>query len=583
MQDSFTYWDWAVVAAYLIFTTWIGHALRGKQSTIRDFFLGGRSLPWLAVCGSIIATEISALTFIGVPGTVFAVKGDFTYLQWALGSVMARVAVGVWLVPLYYREEIYSPYDYMGKKLGIGIKRLVTLLFSLGGILGASVRVLVTAVILKVVTPLEIHTCIIVIGMFAVFWTWMGGMRTVIWTDVIQFFMFVFGGLIALIWLISGVNGGWAEISESNREANVVTMTWNDKPAEFTSFQVNQEDGTSVRQIVIVKDNKGKPTLVGDVVVKGDELSVVVDQKTFPAEFKTKNKMKVIEMRLRDPETRSFFIFTFWIAIFAMPFQNFAAFGTDQLMAQRLFCCKDVSAARKAIIWSSASQLITILMLLVSAGLYAWYQQKGVSPTEFSLFSVETNNVFPIWITTVLPVGLSGLIVACAFAAAISSLDSILAALSQTTLSAIYGNDKFAHEEESGKMVWKSRLMVILWGITLTAVSILLYIPYRNGGSDLIGFAFKMVSYTYGPILGILLLAIFPVRSSVNGIVIGTILSIVLALLVGGDLSNVLNFFGVENASDIRVTAFPYPWLFPINAAITFFFGWIFAAGRAKS
>ena len=67
MQDSFTYWDWAVVAAYLIFTTWIGHALRGKQSTIRDFFLGGRSLPWLAVCGSIIATEISALTFIGVP------------------------------------------------------------------------------------------------------------------------------------------------------------------------------------------------------------------------------------------------------------------------------------------------------------------------------------------------------------------------------------------------------------------------------------------------------------------------------------------------------------------------------------
>lgn len=583
MQDSFTYWDWAVVAAYLIFTTWIGHALRGKQSTIRDFFLGGRSLPWLAVCGSIIATEISALTFIGVPGTVFAVKGDFTYLQWALGSVMARVAVGVWLVPLYYKEEIYSPYDYMGKKLGMGIKRLVTLLFSLGGILGASVRVLVTAVILKVVTGFDIHICIIVIGMFAVFWTWMGGMRTVIWTDVIQFFMFVFGGLIALIWLISGVNGGWSAISESNREANVVSMTWKGEPVEFTSFRVIQPDGSTVRQVAIEKDKLGKPTLIGDVVVNGDSLAVVVGGEATEAKFKTKNKMKLIEMRLREPETKTFFIYTFWIAIFAMPFQNFAAFGTDQLMAQRLFCCKDVGAARKAIIWSSVSQLITIMMLLVSAGLYTWYQQKPISPAEFTLFAEDNNHVFPIWITTVLPVGLSGLIVACAFAAAISSLDSILAALSQTTLSAIYGNDKFSHAEESGKMVWKSRLMVIFWGVALTGVAILLYIPYRNGEKDLIGFAFRMVSYTYGPILGILLLAIFPVRASVPGIIIGTILSIALALFVLPDFFNVLDSAGVENAAKAQLKLFPWPWLFPINAAITFFFGWIFAAGRAKS
>ena len=90
-HQFFTQIDWLVVAGYLALTTWVGHALKGKQSTIRDFFLGGRTLPWPAVSGSIIATEISGVTFIGVPGMVYAATGDFTYLQWGLGSIVARV------------------------------------------------------------------------------------------------------------------------------------------------------------------------------------------------------------------------------------------------------------------------------------------------------------------------------------------------------------------------------------------------------------------------------------------------------------------------------------------------------------
>ena len=155
IETHFTPLDWGVVIVYMLLTTWIGHTLSGKNATIRDFFLGGRSLPWWAVSGSMVATEISALTFIGVPGGVFALKGDWTYLQWGIGSIIARFIVGWWLVPLYFREEIYSPYDYMGSKLGEGVRRLVTGLFSLGAILGASVRVLVTAIILQTVTGLS--------------------------------------------------------------------------------------------------------------------------------------------------------------------------------------------------------------------------------------------------------------------------------------------------------------------------------------------------------------------------------------------------------------------------------------------
>ena len=374
ISHHFTGLDWAVVVFYLLFTTWIGHRLSGKAATVKDFFLGGRTMPWWAVSGSMIATEISALTFIGVPGGVYAAKGDWTYLQWGIGSIMARFLVGYWLVPLYYRREIYSPYDFMGHQLGEGVRRLVTGLFSLGAILGQSVRVLVTALILQTVTGWDMTWSILAIGLFALLWTLMGGMRTVIWTDVIQFCIFIFGALLALGWLVGTL--GWNEIVEVNR-----------------SF------------------------------VTGEGVAV--------------DKMRILDFT--PPWDNAMLSYTFWVAIIAMPFQNLAAFGTDQLNAQRMFCCGTTHEARKAMVWSSLSLVITLVMLAVGSGLFAWYQIKGMTPAETALFAKDSNYVCPTWITTVVPPGITGLILAGAFAAAISSLDSVLAALSQTSLSAFLG------------------------------------------------------------------------------------------------------------------------------------------------
>ena len=163
LHEFFTPLDSGVVVGYLLLTTLVGHLLRGKQSSIRDFFLAGRSLPWPAVSGSIIATEISGVTFIGVPGMVYAAQGNFTYLQWGIGSIIARVIVGLFFVRVFYEKEIYSPYDYMGNRLGEGVKRLATVIFAIGSILGQSVRVLVAALALKVVTPLTFDQCIWII------------------------------------------------------------------------------------------------------------------------------------------------------------------------------------------------------------------------------------------------------------------------------------------------------------------------------------------------------------------------------------------------------------------------------------
>lgn len=506
IETHFTTWDWLVVIGYMLMTTWIGHKLSGKNATIRDFFLGGRSLPWWAVSGSMIATEISALTFIGVPGGVFALNGDWTYLQWGIGSIIARFAVGYWLVPLYFKEEIYSPYDYMGSKLGEGVRRLVTGLFSLGAILGQSVRVLVTAIILNTVTGLSMEACILSIGAFAVVWTLMGGMRTVIWTDVIQFCIFIFGGLLAFGWLVGHL--GWDTI-----------------------WQINQAAGPD-----------------GSI-----------------------DKTRIFDFT--PPWDNPMLSYTFWVGVIAMPFQNFAAFGTDQLNAQRIFCCGNQKDARKAMIWSSVSLLTTLLMLAVGAGLFAWYQTKGLTPDEAAKFAENANFVFPVWITTVLPPGLTGLILAGAFAAAISSLDSVLAALSQTSLSAIYGREKLEKDGHGPAMVRRSRITVVIWAALLSGFAILLAGGYaQNENKNLIDLAFGMVAYTYGPLLGILLAAILPGQRSLYGLITGVIISVLVVAWVRPELPQFLAWLGAD-AFAITITEtspkIASPWFYPINAAIT--------------
>lgn len=515
VHTHFTALDWAVLAGYLLLTTWVGHRLRGQQANIKDFFLASRSLPWPAVCGSIIATEISAVTFIGVPGAVFALTGNFTYLQWAIGSIAARVIVGLYFVRVFYERDIYSPYDYMAHRLGPGVKGLTTALFMLGSILGQSVRVLVPAMVLRTVTPLSMTQSIIVIAVFAIIWTLMGGMTTVIWTDVMQFFLFAGSGILALGWMIYLLPGGWTQFLEVGSAAG-----------KFEIFRWFPPAGSEQSFLSWMKD----------------------------AEF------------------------TMWTALLAMPFQNLAAFGTDQLNAQRMFCCRSSRDATKAVIFSGVGQLVTILMLLVGAALFVYYQQFPPNAVEAALFAQKTDYVFPVWITTVLPPGLTGLVLAGAFAAAISSLDSALGALSQTSISLLYGTEAEA-TENSAAMVRRSRVAVIIWSGILGLMTIALYYIQERAKINLLSLAFGMVSYTYGTMLGIFILALFRIPARLAALWAALILCVTLTSWVRPDI---YVLFGVspETMARIRPTM-TYPWLFPINFLITFTLGCIFRRSRS--
>ncbi|MCA9254643.1 MAG: hypothetical protein KDA33_03355 [Phycisphaerales bacterium] len=318
----FTWIDWSVVIGYFAFTTWIGAKLAGRQATMRDYFLGGRKLPWYAVSGSIIATEISALTFVIVPFVVFNTgpEGNLKYLQLGLfGSVFARVIVGYLLVPAYYEREIYSPYDYMGNRLGGNVRSMTTVLFAIGGMLSQSARVYLTAEVLLVVMHDQLDWLslqlglsplvwsIVLIAIVAVIWTLIGGIATVIWTDVLLFLLFVAGAIIALFTVAAHLDGGFAEMIRVGWEAR------------------NADPGVGIW---------GKFTLF--------------DFSTSP--------------------TRAF---TIWTAVIASTWGGIGPYGADQLIVQRLFCCKGPREARRAMIASSASQLVTLTIAFVGIGLYA--------------------------------------------------------------------------------------------------------------------------------------------------------------------------------------------------------------------
>ncbi len=467
---QFTLLDWAVVIGYLAFTTILGAKLAGKQATIRDFFLGGRKLPWFAVSGSIIATEISAVTFVSVPFVVFAIGGNFTYLQLGLGTILARIIIGYIFVPAFYEREIYSPYDYMGHWLGPRVKQVVTGLFIVGQLLGQGVRVYLTALVLEVVTDgrLNLHYSIWIIGVVAIVWTILGGIATVIWTDSLLFLLFFAGAVVSIGYVAHLVPGGWSEVFRLGSEAE---------------------------------------------------------------------KFRVFDFSL-DPTLQ----FTFWAGIIASTWGSLNAYGTDQLIAQRMFCCKGPRQARWAIIASSTSLLVTLSVLMVGVGLFAYYHHFPLDATDAARVAEKGDRIFPTFIVRVLPPGLTGLIVAAIFAAAISSLDSILAALSQTFISAFYRPfrrrragivdiDSPATPDEERRDVFVSRILIVFWGLALCGMAYV-SIAASKRYNDVLNLALSMAGYTGGAMLAGFMLAFLRVNVNDRGLLWSAPLSVVTVFAV---------------------------------------------------
>jgi SSS family solute:Na+ symporter len=208
--------DAVVVLVYLIGTTALGVRLGRGQQSARDYFVSGATVPWWAVLFSIVATETSALTFISIPGLAYI--GNLGFLQVALGYLLGRSIIAFVLLPRYFDGELVTAYALLEQRFGTATRRFASLVFMVTRVFGDSVRLFATAIpvalLLGPIVPAEYvgPASILVLGACTVVYTYHGGMRAVIWTDVIQIGVYVLGGLGAL-WLVGAdVDGGWPAI-----------------------------------------------------------------------------------------------------------------------------------------------------------------------------------------------------------------------------------------------------------------------------------------------------------------------------------------------------------------------------------
>src|SRR5438874_780509 len=188
--------DWLIIAFYLIgiilFGLWVGK----DQKNTRDYFLGSKNIPWWGIGLSIVAAETSALTIIGVPGIAYG--GNLAFLQLIIGYVLARIILAIVMVPHYLKGEIYSPYQLFANAFGASTRQTAAGFFLISETLAAGVRVYVVCIPIQLMLGIEILPAIILFVVLSLLYTYVGGVKAVIWTDAAQFGLFLAGGLFTL-------------------------------------------------------------------------------------------------------------------------------------------------------------------------------------------------------------------------------------------------------------------------------------------------------------------------------------------------------------------------------------------------
>jgi len=226
---GFTGLDLTIVIAYLIAVAVFGILSAGKQKSSKDYFLGGRDMPWWAVLFSVVATETSTLTFISIPAVAYG--GNLTFLQLTFGYIIGRFVVAVWFLPAYDRGEISTAYQFLSQRFGDGMRNVASSTFIITRLLADGVRLFATAIPLAIIlrlagtfdlwTDIQIYAlAITVIAIITLVYTFLGGIKAVIWMDVVQMVVYLGGALFAALVMAGQMPvtaaEGWALLSDND-------------------------------------------------------------------------------------------------------------------------------------------------------------------------------------------------------------------------------------------------------------------------------------------------------------------------------------------------------------------------------
>lgn len=203
--------DYVIVVVYLAGVTLAGILLSKNQHTTKDYFLGGKQMAWWSVGFSIVASETSTLTFISVPGLAY--QTNLHFLQLVFGYFIGRVLVSVLFIPAYYRGDLETAYDFLGRRFGMPLRKFTSTVFIVTRVLASGVRLFATAIPVHIITGLDYASSILVIGVFTILYTYLGGLKAVVAMDVVQLFIYLSGAVASMVLILHHLPGGWSDVA----------------------------------------------------------------------------------------------------------------------------------------------------------------------------------------------------------------------------------------------------------------------------------------------------------------------------------------------------------------------------------
>lgn len=464
--------DWIVLGAYLAAMVGVGACFYRGQKSTKDFFLAGRSMSWLPVGISVVATLFSAISYMAIPSSIqkyglILTAGSF--MVFACVPIVTRV-----FMPFYNRMKLYSAYEYLERRFDVRVRCLASAMFILWRIVWMSVAVYAPSLALWAATGgrVPLIPTIIVLGLFATFYTVLGGMKAVIWTDVIQFLV-LFGGMgLAAILIIFEVPGGVAGMFRAMHEAG--------KTAFVATIPEMAEAGGLLAKLRAYFCVQGRVTLLGTLVAS---------------------------------------------------FVGHIGFYTvDQVVVQRYFSTRSLRDAQRSF-WLNAFSNVTLHFALafLGMGLFAYFATHAL-PQKIGDVAFRDDWKYPYFVATAMPAGVAGLIIAALYAATMSSVDSgINSCATAFTVDfwrrLKHGEVHVSEEATNGKDrrhdLRFARLLTLVIGVLVTVTAC-----FVGRLGDIIEIANKLVNGFCGPMFAIFILGMLTKRARPLGVCLGAFISL---------------------------------------------------------
>jgi solute:Na+ symporter, SSS family len=536
--------DGALILLYFVLISGIGLFMSRKKNgesgekSLHDFALGGRQVPWWAVMASIIAAETSAATFLGAPGEGFE-KRSLAYVQLTLGVIIGRLIVATFFLKPYYQYKVYTVYDYLGVRFGPKTKAFVSALFLVMRTLASGSRLFIPSLVIVLAWRLFTNggqpvafsqqsvssvgpyfVAIVALTLFTVLYTAKGGIKAVIWTDVVQACLMFGSAIVAIITLLNHV-GGIGEVVKA------VPALTNHEGYWVTGFE---------------------PHLV--------------------SEWQAANKVPVMGFwdYIKMVFTGEYTILS---AVFGATAMNMAMFGTDQDMVQRMLTAETYQKSRRSLMTAAFADIpIAAVFTFIGILLYVYYQK---DPTYKP---AANSDIFGSYILNVMPMGVRGLVLAGIFATAMGSFSAALNALATSAVNDWY--IPYTSRKTEQEYVGMAKIFTIVFAVLMVIVATFFAsLKVNNPDIRIIPLVLGIASYVVGPMLGVFLLGMFTKN---RGSDVGNLIAVVVGLITTaflGDLPARLT----NGAFKILPEGFPtisFTWFALIGSITVFLVGLCF-------